>query len=248
MGPLLIQRPFHPEPDGAAHVYLLHPPGGVAGGDSLHVDCHLAAGAKALFTMPGATKVYRSPDRASRIRTVIDVGAGATCEYLPQETILFDGSSCSIETDVSLAADAIYAGWDFLSLGRPASGENFSYGSVAQRVEIRREGRPVWIERLHLAGGSPLMRAAFAVAGKPVIGTLVYAGPIEEGTAEHIRHAVGETPAGRLFSVSQLEHVVVCRYLGARMSEARSLFGRAWEALREGPMRRRAIAPRIWST
>ncbi|MBP7003405.1 urease accessory protein UreD [Amaricoccus sp.] len=248
LGPLAVQRPFHPEPDGAAHVYLLHPPGGVAGGDRLEIACHVAPGARALLTTPGATKFYRSAGRPAEARTRIDVGPGAICEHLPQETILFDGADASIATRVDLAPDAAYVGWDLLSLGRPAAGERFASGRLGQRVEIFRDGRPIWFERLALAGGSPLLDAPFALAGRPLVGAMVYTGPLPETAAERIRAATGDAEAARVFSVSQLEHVLVCRYLGARMSEGKALFAAAWAALRSAALGKPAIPPRIWST
>jgi urease accessory protein len=178
----------------------------------------------------------------------IDVGPEGVCEYLPQETIVFDGAHASIATRVDLAADAVYVGWDFICLGRPAAGEAFGRGAVAQRMEVVRDGRPIWFERLAMAGGSPLLGAAFALAGKPIVGTMVYAGPVGEGVVERVRAATGDGEARHVFSVSALEHVVVCRYLGASMSEGKSLFARAWGVVREVSMGKRAVPPRIWST
>jgi len=247
-GPLVVQRPFHPEADGAAHIYLLHPPGGVAGGDILETTCHLEEGARAVLTTPGATKFYRSAKGASRQRTVIDVAAGAVCEFLPQETIIFDGANAQIETRVTLAApDATYVGWDLLSLGRPAAGERFANGTVQQRIEVSLAGRPVWFERLSLRGDSPLGGAPFAFAGRPIIGSMIYIGAIVENAAERVRDCIGEE-ARNVFSISQLDQGIVCRYLGEKMSEGKSLFARAWDVLREAGQGKRAAMPRIWAT
>jgi urease accessory protein len=247
VGPLAIQRPFHPETDGSAHVYLLHPPGGVAGGDQLDIRCHVGPQARTVLTTPGATKFYRSQHGRSAQQTTIDVGAEAICEYLPQETILFDGADASISTRVTLAADSVYMGWDFVSLGRPAAGESFVSGHAHQRVEIVREGRLIWFEQLRLSGDMAMTGAPFAFAGRPIIGTMIYAGPMVEDTVERIRSLLGDA-ARRVFSVSQLERVIVCRYLGNRMSEGKSLFLHAWDVLRETGIGKRAAAPRIWAT
>lgn len=247
LGPLVVQRPFHPEKDGTCHVYLLHPPGGVAGGDQLDLRFHLDAGARALLTTPGATKFYRSEHGAGTQSTQVDVGPRAVCEYLPQETIVFDGADARVEARVSLASDATYVGWEFLCLGRPAAGERFETGRLSQRIEIRRDGKPIWFERLELHGSSPLMEAAFALAGQPTWGTMIYAGAIAEDAAEQVRAAVSETGNG-VFSVSQLEEVVVCRYLGSRVSEGKALFVRAWNVLRLLGQGKAADTPRIWAT
>lgn len=247
LGPLVVQRPFHPEKDGTCHVYLLHPPGGVAGGDRLDLCFHLDTGARVVLTTPGATKFYRSEHGVSTQSTRIEVGAGAICEYLPQETIVFDGANPRIGTKVSLASDATYVGWEFLCLGRPAANEGFETGMLSQRIEIARDGKPIWFERVELAGGSPLIRAAFALAGQPTWGTMVYAGTVVEDAAERVRAAIGESGNG-VFSVSQLEHVVVCRYLGPRVSDGKSFFSRAWDILRTTCQGKAASPPRIWAT
>ena len=245
LGPLVVQRPFHPEKDGTCHVYLLHPPGGVAGGDRLDLRFHVDAGARALLTTPGATKFYRSDHSAGTQSTQVDVGAGAVCEYLPQETIAFDGADARMETRVSLASDATYVGWDFLCLGRPAAGERFETGRLSQRIEIRRDGKPIWFERLELQGNSPLMQAAFALAGQPTWGTMIYAGAVAEDAAEQVRAAIGDSG---VFSVSQLEEAVVCRYLGPRISDGKALFVQAWNVLRTLDQGKAAETPRIWAT
>lgn len=247
LGPLVVQRPFHPEKDGTCHVYLLHPPGGVAGGDRLDLRFHLDADARAVLTTPGATKFYRSEQGGSTQSTSIEVAAGAVCEYLPQETILFDGADAHIETRVSLAAGATYIGWDFLCLGRPAAQERFESGGFSQRIEITRDGKPIWFERAGFLGGSPLMHAAFGLAGQPSWGTMVYAGAIGDDAAAHVRSAIGERGNG-VFSVSQLEQAVVCRYLGPRISDGKSLFIQAWDVLRTLCQGKAAHMPRIWAT
>lgn len=248
VGPLAVQRPFHPEADGTAHIYLLHPPGGVAGGDSLEITCHCEPRTRVVLTTPGATKFYRSTSGSSEQRTVINVGAGAVCEYLPQETIIFDGAEARVETRVTLAdRDATYVGWDFVSLGRPAAGERFAAGSVQQRVEVVRGGRPIWFERLFLRGDSVLGRASFAFNNHPIVGTMIYVGPIAENAADRVRQSFGED-ARAVFSISQLEHGIVCRYLGQMMSEGKSIFARAWGLLREAGQGKRASTPRIWAT
>ncbi|BCH24735.1 urease accessory protein UreD [Mesorhizobium sp. L-8-3] len=246
-GPLMVQRPFHPESDGTCHVYLLHPPGGVAGGDSLELTFHLAEGARVVLTTPGATKFYRSVAGKGSQRSVIDVEAGAVCEYLPQEAIMFDGASADVGTCVTIAETGTYVGWDFTCLGRPAARERFRSGGITQRVEIRRNGKPIWIERFCLPGDSPLQGAAFALAGHPVFGTMVYAGPLRDGLAELARRAAGDM-AGCLFSASQLDDVVVCRYLGPHAEQGKILFARVWDALRTALQSKPASAPRIWAT
>ncbi len=124
-GPFCIQRPFYPG-DGACHVYLLHPPGGLAAGDELDLTVDVEPGAAALLTTPAATKFYRSDGAPSVQRQTLRVAAGAALEWLPLDTILFGGSRALIETDVVLAPGARFIGWEQLSLGRPLSGDRYA--------------------------------------------------------------------------------------------------------------------------
>lgn len=247
VGPLLVQRPFYPEADGTCHVYLLHPPGGVAGGDVLDTRIHMGTSTRTLLTTPGATKFYRSAHGGGEQRLSIDVGKDGICEYLPQETIMFDGADASMDMRIDLAVGARYLGWDFLSLGRPAAGEKFSRGRIRQRVQVFEDGKPIWFEQLQLTGGSPLSLASYALAAQPIIGTMIYVGETPGECTERVREAIGEGAQGR-FSVSQLERAVVCRYLGPRVSEAKSLFSGAWNAMRTACQGKPANAPRIWAT
>ncbi|CCM78540.1 urease accessory protein UreD [Rhizobium mesoamericanum] len=246
-GPLIVQQPFNPEADGTCHIYLLHPPGGIAEGDKLETKIHLGQGARTLLTTPGATKFYRCQQGGSEQRILIDVGGAAVCEFFPQETILFDGADAMVETRVCLAADATYVGWDLVCLGRPAAQERFTSGRVSLRTEVLCEGKPVWFERLGLSGGSPLSRSRYALADQPIFGTMIYVGQTVENAADRVRDAL-EGHAGDVFSVSQLEKVVVCRYLGPRISQARTLFARAWDVLRTACQGKPASPPRIWAT
>lgn len=246
-GPLMVQSPFYPEQDGTCHVYVLHPPGGVAGGDELHLTFHLGSDARSVLTTPGATKFYRSATGKGLQRCVINVAAGAICEYLPQETIVFDGATAEIDTRVALEEGATFVGWDFICLGRPAANERFTTGSITQRVEIVRAGKPIWFERLHLRAGSPLQEAAYGLAGQPVFGAMVYAGPLKGGLADLVLDATGEA-GDRVFSVSQLDQAVVCRYLGRHAEEGKQLFAQAWDALRTALQLKPACLPRIWAT
>ncbi|MGH6762553.1 MAG: urease accessory protein UreD [Phyllobacterium sp.] len=247
LGPLLVQRPFYPESDGTCHVYLLHPPGGIAAGDELNFTLHVGENARCVLTTPGATKFYRMSSGKAVQRCTVEVGRSAVCEYLPQETIIFNGANTSIDTRVSLQGDATYVGWDFICLGRPAAGERFDTGAMTQRVEIVRDGTKIWFERYRLVGGSPLQDAVYAFSGQPVFGTMIYAGPLRDGLAEAVQQAVGDS-GGKKFSVSQLEHIVVCRYLGPQAEEGKILFTRAWNALRMALQSKPASAPRIWAT
>ena len=114
VGPLTVQRPFYPEGD-VCHVYLLHPPGGVVAGDCLTIDINAATDSAALVTTPAAGKFYRSDGKLARQQVSLTVAANATLEWLPQETIIYEGAQVASEMRLELAAGARFIGWEILA-------------------------------------------------------------------------------------------------------------------------------------
>lgn len=250
-GPLRVQRPFYPEnPDEACHVYMVHPPGGAVGGDTLDIAVDAQPGTRALLTTPGAAKFYRSDARWAHQRVSCRIGRGAVLEWLPQETILFSGSYARQELRVELAPEACFIGWEITCLGRPAAGERFARGTYAQTMEIRREGRLLWLERGNYEGGSERLDAAWGLAGYPVSGLLVCVPPAaQEADFIHmIRAAAAGFPDCDLHGVTWFGEVLVCRYLGTSAWAVRSALITLWTALRPYIIGRAAVLPRIWAT
>ncbi len=246
-GPLQVQRPFYPPGDRACHVYLLHPPGGVVGGDSLAIRAQVGCGAHALLTTPAATKLYRSDGAEARLSQELDIADGAWLEWLPQETIAFDGARAASSTCVELKGTAGFIGWEILCLGRPAAGETYTRGAFTQRFEIRRDGAPLWWERNVLSSGAPVLHAPWGLAGRSVVASLVAVGQAPAVLAELRALLHAERPDGE-FSVSQLREVLVCRYLGDSTEQARAGFTDAWRLLRPALWGIEATPPRIWAT
>lgn len=246
VGPLRVQRPFYPEGPDTCHVYVLHPPGGVVGGDELALKATVGEGARALITTPGAGKAYRGT-APGHVHQHLVATAGGTLEWLPQETIVFDGAHLNMRTRVELEDDAGFIGWDILCLGRPASGERFERGSVHQRIELWRAGEPLLLEHLKANGGDgDMQQAMWGAQGYPVLGSL-WCVTNSGGLVEKIRRRLRIKGDG-LFSVTNMRGVIVCRYLGASTAEARALFTKAWTLLRPEVMGKKACVPRIWNT
>jgi urease accessory protein len=246
-GPLGVQRAFYPEADGLAHVYLLHPPGGIVQGDELRVVIDVGRGASALLTTPAATKFYRSVGRVARQTQLLRVQSGATLEWLPQETIVFGAAQVATETRVELEPGARFCGWDIVCLGRAASGDHFSSGRVRQTFEIWQADQPLWIERSDFDAEGPVRDARWGLGGHSVFGTFVCSGE-HANAVPVLRAAVAFEVKRELFSVSQARGALVCRYLGASTERARALFSQAWVALRPIVFERAASPPRIWLT
>jgi urease accessory protein len=245
-GPLVVQKPLYPEGEPVCHVVVVHPPGGIAGGDALEIALDAAAGAHALLTTPGAGRWYRSSGAAARQRVSIRLAEGAALEWLPQETIVFDAAIAGIETAIRLAPGARVIGWEIVCLGRTGSGERFTRGSCALRTEIWRDGVPLWLERGRIEGGSPLLDSPAGLAGRPVFGTL-YASFPGIGPA-HVAACRESAPASGEGAVTLLPGVLLARYLGGSSEAARRWFARLWGALRPAAVGREAREPRIWGT
>ncbi len=243
-GPLAIQKSFYPE-GPVCHSYLLHPPGGIAGGDALDIHITVGRDAHALVTTPAAGKFYRSDGTPAGITQVFDVAAGATLEWLPQENIVFPGSLARQTTQINITGNARCVAWEVTCLGRPACGETFNHGSFQQSLELHRDGAPVLIERNLFIGASPFMRALWGMGGNPVIGTLLATG----GDAR-MRDALRYTCAEHALTcqVTLVEDLLICRTLGTSARVAQHNFQILWQCLRPALLARAACTPRIWLT
>lgn len=240
-GPLAVQRPFYPEGD-VCHLYLLHPPGGVVGGDSLHIQCGVIAGAHAVVTTPGATKFYLSAGATAEQTQSLRIAAGAGLEWLPQENIFFPGALTRLQTKIELSEGARFIGWEVQCLGLPVSAAHFDRGQAEFQLHIERDKRPLLLERLMV---TPQRRHGKAgLRGQPVNATLL-ATPAGKNELEQVRELLGETANA---GVTLIDNLLVVRYLGDSTEQCRKLFTKIWAALRETVMGRPPCPPRIWST
>ncbi len=242
-GPLRVQQPLYPEGARICHAILIHPPGGVVGGDRLAVDVAAGPAAHALLTSPGAAKWYRSNGRQSAQEVHIAAGNGACVEWLPQETIFFNDACVQLTHSVELAADASYIGAEILCFGRGASGERFAGGAITQRSRIRRGGKLLWWEQGVLRGGAPAMHSVFGLGGATVCATLIGVGkPAPRALLDAMR---GLDPA---LAVTQVKSVFVARMLCADSERARRVVAGVWQLLRPHLLGCAAPIPRIWNT
>lgn len=242
-GPLVVQRPFR-EPSGACQVYILHPPGGVVGGDEIRLLVELEQGAELLITTPAATKLYRSPGAISKLVQQFDVHAGARLEWLPQETIAYNGLNCVASTRVALRGDAQFIGCEVLCLGEDNRG--LARGQLTQSWDVTRDGELIWCERAQYAAGDSALTQAWGLAGKTVVGTLICTGATAEAL-DRARQALAMQPADQ-FSVTRMREVLVVRFLGSEAQMALDGLRGAWEVLRPLVMGRSATVPRVWAT
>lgn len=249
-GPLLVQKALYPEGPGTCHAIIVHPPGGVVGGDELRIDVDIDAGAHAVLSTPGAAKWYRANGHVSTQHLGLQVAPGATLEWMPQETIFFNEADVLLDSTVRLAGDARFLGCEILCFGRSAHGERFERGRVRQRLRIERDGQPLWLEQGTLAGGSTAMSSPLGLAGQTVCASLVAVGATlgSDGMAA-LREACKEATGGNgSTGATQMKSLILVRYLGHSSEAARRAMLAAWQQLRPALAGREAPELRIWHT
>lgn len=251
-GPLRIQRAFYPEANGTCHVYLLHPPGGIVGGDVLHIKINVDHDANCLVTTPAANKFYRSNHVTAQQIQTMTVANDACLEWLPQETIVYQSAYVNARTRIDLSDNSRFIGWDIVCLGRPASDEGFLHGQFKQHIELWRNDEPLFIDRCNYQGNAPVLQTKWGMDNYPVTGTLFCTTASSNNThnnelVNRIRESI-QADSNCLFSVTSINGIIVCRYLGEQTDQAKSVFVKAWKILRPAILNKQAIIPRIWNT
>lgn len=251
-GPLRVLRSLHPEGRAVCHSVLVHPPGGIVGGDRLAIDATLASGAHALITTPGATRFYRSAGATAVQTLVARVDAAARLEWLPLETIVHRGALGENRMRFDLQPTGQMIGWDVLALGLPARGEVFDHGRWLQQVELP----GAWLERARIAGDDALLRdSPLGLAGHGVVAMAWFASgsAIDRTTRDALLDAArGCIDAGPLAATagatSTHERVVLLRLLAHRVEPAMALLQQVRAAWRRIAWQLDAQPPRVWRT
>lgn len=242
-GPLRVQKHLYAEGPQVCQHIIIHPPGGIAGGDRLGISVTVGADAWAQLTSPGAAKWYRAAGPAFQ-DLHLRVDAGATLEWLPQETIVYSAAQAELSARIELEGDARLFYWDMVALGRPASGERFEAGHFQAALDIRRDGRLLWHERQRINGGDGLLDSPIGLDGRPVFATLIASGEIDADLLERCR----ELPSRVRGDLTQLPGLLVGRCLADEALHARAWLMGLWRLLRPELLGRAAVPPRIWST
>ncbi len=248
-GPLVVQKPLYPEGDAICHAVIVHPPGGIAGGDQLRLQARVEADAHAVLTTPGAGKWYKANGREAAQHLQFTVGERATLEWLPQETILFDAAQVRMITRVDLAAEAKFAGWEFLCFGRRAAGEKFAQGHLRQRVQIWRGENLLWNEAANLAAGARAMHSPLGMAGRTISAVfLVAAGAVPAAVVDACRDIEPRDTQLNRYGVTALPEIFAARFIGDNAEHAREYFENLWRVLRPWYAAADMLRPRIWAT
>ena len=251
-GPLRVLQSLYPEGHAVCHNVLVHPPGGVVGGDVLNIETTLEAGAHALITTPGATRFYRSAGEPAAQSLTAHVADNARLEWLPLETIAHSGCIAENRLRFALAPGAEMIGWDMLALGLPASSLAFERGSFTQSIEL--PGR--WLERGVIeASDTRLLDSPTGWAAQRVLGTLWFAagGALPISRRDALLDAARSVIAGHALrptagATSAHDGIVVLRVLAQRVEPMMNLLTAVWAEWRRVAWHLEGRVPRVWRT
>ena len=243
-GPLRVQRAFYPEGD-LAHVYILHPPGGVVGGDLLTIDFTIDNNAQVLSTTPGSGKFYLSAGNWATLTQQLNIKPGASLEWLPQENILFSGARLRARTRIDCHDNAIFIGWDISCLGRPSSHEKFIDGAFDSRFEFYHNGTLLFVESQRVFNKQALYASA-GLRGNPIQATM-FAFPCNHTHIESVKTQLDKNKS-ELTAVTLIDGLLVVRVLGENSETIKQQLIQIWQVLRPMMLKRFAVLPRIWAT
>jgi len=251
-GPLRVLQSLYPECDPVCHNVLVHPPGGLVGGDTLDIAVTAATGSHGLITTPGASRFYRSEGEVALQRTRITLTGTSRLEWLPLESICYNNCRAENHLTVDLASQAEFTGWDVTALGLPHAGQPFLTGSYLQHIEVP----GIWLERGRIEGDDPrLMNSPLGLAGQRCLACLFFVAgtKLDRGrraralnlardviAAHALRHTAGAT--------SPDAQVIVVRVMAPVVEPAMDLLRQVWGHWRQHFWGLSAVNPRIWST
>jgi len=250
-GPLVLQKTLYPEGDAVCHGVVIHPPGGVAGGDELTINVDMLENTHALLTTPGAGKWYKANGQSAKQHLNFNLRANACLEWLPQENILFNGAKVKFSAEVNLAQEAKYAAWEILCFGRQAQCEQWQTGLLMQKLSIRRAGKLIWNERAFLEPTQYTNQSIVGLRGNVVSSSFVVAaGQVPSEVLDACRMVKPKTmlDANAQYGVTALPEIFCARYVGSSSQCAREYFEKLWQHLRPWYGAHEVTRPRIWNT
>ncbi len=240
---VLFSRPANRD---VAQATLVNMSGGLIAGDRLDIKFSVGAGAAAMCVASAAEKACRASEMC-HINVDLYAEENAWLEWLPQETIFFDGARLRRTMRLHLAAGARILAGEFLVLGRIASGEVVDDGYLRDGWEVYRGARLVWADALRIDGNfAAVTQARTGLNGARALATLVFAG---EGATDYLEVARLLQQAGGdgvRASATCVNEVLVMRWLAEHPRSLRAALGQFWAAFRHQAAGLPECLPRIW--
>jgi len=251
-GPLRVQRPFYPEGSDLMHLYLLHPPGGLVGGDQLSIQAHAKEGAKILMTTPSAGKLYRNEsDMQQGQEVTITIADDCAVEYLPQENIFFNGAKGTLNTRVNIQGNGLFIGWEITCLGRPEAHAYFNEGRLKQSLLVYQDDQPLFLDRLILNADDGVMQSHVGLQKKQAFATCIINRELSAHNYDQLvalQEQLNNQTQTEYLAVTQKPGVLIIRVLGDRAEPIRYMLEKVWALLRPVVYDRKSCIPRIWNT
>jgi urease accessory protein len=247
-GPLQVQKPLYPEGRSVCHTVILHPPGGMAEGDTVNIDVTQGPDSKTVLTSPAATKWYKSKNKFSSQKVRIRLGDRAQLDWLPPENILFDHARANFRFQLELGQGASAIGWETFVFGRRAMGETWAAGALRINSQLIDTNGLLWAEKANITGGSKLRTATQGVAGFPIAGMLWAAGSnCSETLAETLSSSLPFADTIRAGVTCLNRGVLVVRAVAKKIEPLRELMVHCWGFLRPAIHGRAPNPLRLWN-
>jgi urease accessory protein len=232
------------EVDDIGQTVLLTTSGGLAGGDRIRMQAHFGPEARQVVTPQAAEKIYRAINAATEIDVALKVEAGAWLEWVPQETILFDGARLRRRFGIDVAAGGGVLAGDILSFGRAAHGESYKGGLLFDRWDVRLDGRLAWADRLRLDAPKRALAHPAGFGAARAYGTILLAGVDAARHLDAVREVLAT--ADSRSAATMVGGVLLVRLLAGSTAELRADYARAWSCLRQVAAGLPPRMPRIW--
>ncbi|EJO35321.1 urease accessory protein UreD [Acinetobacter radioresistens] len=252
-GPIRVQKMLWPEKTGVCHAIIVHPPAGIAGGDHLTFKIHVDEEAHALVTTPGAGKWYKTNAKQAFQHIQIQVENNAIFEWVPQETMLFNGAWAHSETIIQLKNNASFIGWDMLVIGRQARDERFTEGLFQNRFKLLRNEQLLVADSLNFKGNDRWLSSCLGMNNLAVMGSFWAIAPEKFRTSFYLDQHLDlirelimrmDTPV----TLTLLNDVICARYLGDDVRQCHDAFAAIRARLRLYWFGLNEEFPRIWKT
>lgn len=252
-GPLLVQRALYPEGPGICHMAVLHPPSGIAGGDEIDIDIHVAQDAHATLTTPGATRWYKANGQRARQTIRLTVEAQARLDWLPMENIFYEQADATNQVDIALEPGARAIGWESSQLGSILQSGHWQSGRVCSSTSLSVGDRLLWVEQGVVDATGDLRTSLAGLAGLPVHATLWCFGPtVDAASAESLSARMPwreDLRAGMtVISYDTVQSLHLVRCTGLHAEDVRHLLVEAWTVLRHDVLGVVGTPLRLWTT
>jgi urease accessory protein len=247
-GPLQVQKPLYPEGRSVCHTVILHPPGGMAEGDTVKIDVTQGPDSKTVLTSPAATKWYKSREKFSSQEVRIRLGERAQLDWLPPENILFEQARADFRFQLELGRDASAIGWETFVFGRRAMGETWDAGAVRFNSQFIDINGLLWSERANFNAASRMRNAPQGLGAFPIAGMVWAVGAnCSEALAENLSSSLPFTDTVRAGVTCLSQGILIVRAVAQKIEPLRELMVRCWSCLRP-PIHGRHPQPlRLWT-